>query len=161
MPQKASFYLLGAGRNPDIVAVVSLLDLYGPEIYPSHLTVPTERASWANSEIKRKFEHERFRHFFAVHELEAWLLSQPDIFPAELRKYIQALAANPEEVNFDNTPKKRLNRIFEDRLKRGYQQRIDGAKLVRQLNPDVVRDKCPRFREMIEELINLAKHAGA
>jgi hypothetical protein len=88
-------------------------------------------------------------------------LSQPDIFPAELRKEIQALSAKPEEVNFDSPPKRRLDRIFEDRLKRGYQPRVDGSKLFRQVDPDVVRAKCPLFRQMLDELLHLAKNAAA
>jgi hypothetical protein len=158
--QKAEFYLRGAGGSPDIVAVVSVLDLYGPDIYPSHLKTSAERTKWAKSEIKKKCNHERFRHFFAVHELEAWLLSQPEIFPPELRKDIQTVSTKPEEVNFDSPPKQRLDRIFQDRLKRGYQPRIDGSKLFRQVNPNIVCDKCPLFQEMINELLNLAKKAG-
>jgi hypothetical protein len=42
--QKAGFYLQGAGRNPDIVAVISVLDLYGLGIYPSHLKASADCA---------------------------------------------------------------------------------------------------------------------
>jgi hypothetical protein len=157
MGQKAEFYLRGAGSSPDILAVVSVLDLSGPDIYPAHLTTATERADWAKCEVTaKKYQHDRFRHFFAVHELEAWLLSQPEIFPSEVRKDIQALSARPEEVNFDRPPKKRLDRIFEDRLKRGYQPRVDGANLFRKIIPDSVQAKCPMLREMITELLYLA-----
>jgi hypothetical protein len=88
--------------------------------------------------------------------LEAWLLSQPDIFPAETRKDVQALSAKPEEVDLGQPPKRRLREIFEHRLKRGYQPRIDGAKLFRKLDPQELRNKCPLFRAMVDELAALA-----
>ena len=44
---------------------------------------------------------EKFRLFFAVHEFEAWLLSQPDIFPREIKNALQNRIAQPEQVNFD------------------------------------------------------------
>ncbi len=65
------------------------------------------------------------------------------------------------DVNFDRPPKKRLDEIYDHRLKRGYQPRVDGAKLFRLLSPSTVRDKCPLFRAMIDELIVLAKAAQA
>jgi len=157
--QKANFYLRGAGQSQDIVAVVSLLDLYGPDIYPPHLESAQQRLQWAKAKIENEVTHERFRHYFAVHELEAWLFSQPEIFPIETRKDVHALSANPEEVNFDRTPKRRLHEIYEHRLKRGYQPRVDGAKLFRRLGPQEVRSKCPIFTMMIDELAALAREA--
>jgi hypothetical protein len=159
--QKADFYLRGAGKSPDIVAVVSLMDLYGPDIYPAHLNSAKERLEWAKSRLEKEVvRHERFRQYFAVHELEAWLFSQPDIFPAEIRKEIHALSTNPEGVNFDAPPKKRLHSIYDHRLKRRYQPRVDGAKLFRKLAPQALKSKCPIFTAMIEELAALAQNVA-
>ena len=157
--QKADFYLRGRGNGPDIFAVVSLIYLYGPQFFPRHLKTAEERYTWAKAKAETEVGHERFRQFFAVHELEAWLLSEAGIFPKEVRKDIETLSAMPEEVNFVQPPKKRLDDIYEHRLKRRYQPRVDGAKLFRQLNPVVVQDKCPRFSAMIDELIKLANAA--
>jgi len=155
--QKAEFYLRGAGHNSDIIAVVSVMDLYGPDIYPPHCATAKERMTWAKSKIEKEVGHDRFRQYFAVHELEAWLLSQSSVFPKEAQKDIQALSVKPEEVNFVRPPKKRLHEIYEQRLKRGYQPRIDGAKLFRAMEPSAVRSKCPIFSAMIDELIRFAK----
>jgi hypothetical protein len=134
-----------------------VMDLQGPEIYPTHCVLAEERFRWAKEKLEKEVLHERFRHFFAVHELEAWLFSQPDIFQNEVRKDIQSLSAKPEEVNFDHPPKKRLNNIFEQRLKRGYQQRVDGAKLFRSLKPEIVQARCPLFRAIIDQMVEMTK----
>lgn len=74
--KKAHTYLTGPLQHPSIIAVVSLLDLYGPDFYPANKTTIPERVSWARHRIEAEVGHEKFRHFCAVHELEAWLLSQ-------------------------------------------------------------------------------------
>ncbi len=74
--RKAQFYLEGPTCG-DVIAVVSLLDLYGPTIYPAHLQSAAQRDLWGKEHLEQRVNHERFRHFFAVHETEAWLLSQP------------------------------------------------------------------------------------
>jgi hypothetical protein len=157
--KKAEFYLHGAGYSTDIMAVFSILDLYGPDIYPPHLSGAKDRYSWAKSKLQTEVGHERFRHYFAVHELEALLFSQSSSFPKEIIKDVEALSAKPEEVNCDAPPKRRLDRIYEHRLKRGYQPRVDGAKLFRILRPAEVRSKCPMFSAMIDEMIALAKNS--
>ena len=73
MPKKAKMHLAGPdGHN--VIAVLALLDLYGPTFYPSHLSTSRERLEWATQEMQNKVGDARFRMFFAVHELEAWLL---------------------------------------------------------------------------------------
>ncbi len=74
-----------------------------------------------------------------------------------MTKDIEAISAKPEEINFDLPPKRRLERIYEQRLKRGYQPRVDGAKLFRALQPKEARSKCPTFSMMIGEMIALAR----
>lgn len=155
--KKAEFYLRGAGSSADIIAVCSILDLYGPDIYPPHLTGAKERSFWAKAKLEKEVNHDRFRHYFAVHESEAWLFSQSSSFPKEAIKDVDDLSAKPEEVNFDSPPKRRLDRIYEHRLKRGYQPRSDGAKLFRMLRPAEVRSRCPIFSAMIDEMIALAQ----
>ena len=158
-PQKAKFYLQGAAHATDIIAVISVMDLYGPTFFPQECDTAKKRLAWAKSKMEKEVGHGRFRHYFAVHELEAWLLSQSSIFPKEVQKDIEAVSSAPEEVNFVQPPKKRLDAIYEHRLKRGYQPRIDGAKLFRAMEPSAVRSKCPLFSEMIDEMIAFANDA--
>src|SRR5438045_2924469 len=70
---------LNGPRNQEIIAVITLLDLYGPE-FPGYVTTFKERYDWGVAHFQNAVHEPRFRMFFAVHEFEAWLLSQPDIF---------------------------------------------------------------------------------
>lgn len=47
----------------------------------------------------REAGHKKFKMFFAVHETEAWLLSQPELFPQKVRGRIEKHRARPEAVN--------------------------------------------------------------
>jgi hypothetical protein len=72
--QKAKMHLNGPSKEK-IIAVISLLDLYGPTFYPAHLTDRDERYLWAKQKIEGNVQEENFFQFFAVHEVEAWILS--------------------------------------------------------------------------------------
>lgn len=78
--------------DPDVIGVIALLDLYGPDIYPDNLHDAPERYDWAKKELEGKVNHVKFRQFFAVHEIEAWLLSDPKLFPAKVRSALPAKA---------------------------------------------------------------------
>jgi len=66
---------LNGPSKEKIIAVISLLDLYGPTFYPAHLTDRDERYLWAKQKIEGNVQEENFFQFFAVHEVEAWILS--------------------------------------------------------------------------------------
>ncbi|QFY41853.1 DUF4276 family protein [Candidatus Methylospira mobilis] len=71
---------LNGPRKDEIIAIISLLDFYGPTFYPVHLTGYEARYDWAKQYIEKKVGQPKFFQFFAVHEVEAWLLSNPEIF---------------------------------------------------------------------------------
>lgn len=159
--KKAVIRLNGPSRE-EIIAVVGLLDLYGlpGNFYPPHLTEAKERYEWAKQELQSRVGHEKFLQFFAVHELEAWLLSNPELFPREVRNAFPGSVANPESVNFNQPPGKLLDRLFREKLKRNYKKTVDGDDLFNKLDPEVAHQKCPRLREMFEEMLRLAKDSG-
>jgi hypothetical protein len=69
---------LDSGR---LIAVIGLLDLYGAGLeFPLNSTTDT-KCAWAKIELERRVGDSRFRQHFAVHETEAWLLSDPNVFP--------------------------------------------------------------------------------
>jgi len=83
-PQSALLELNGPEKD-EIIAVISLFDLYGPDhddFYPAGRKNSRERYNWAKQELEKRVNHIKFRQFFAVHETEAWLLSDPTIFPS-------------------------------------------------------------------------------
>lgn len=159
MPNKTNRYLAGAERD-QIIAVVALLDLYGPTIYPSHLSTADERYRWAVEDLSRKVNQERFRIFFAVHEVEAWLLSCPDLFPREIASKFPGRVQHPETINFDTPPAKLLDQLYNQYLKRDYNKVVFGSNLFRALDPNLVYQKCPYFAAMMDELLGLASRPG-
>ena len=151
---------LESPKSTEIIAVIALLDLYGPEIYPDHLNSTEERLTWATKELESKVGRNRFKVFFAVHEVEAWLLSNPGLFPPSVRKALPAKARQPETVNFDEPPAKLLHRLYGEKVIRTYKKLTAGKALFDQLDPQTVYEKCPHFRQMMETLLQLARDAG-
>ena len=155
-PTKARLHL----RNPDVIAVIALLDLYGPTFYPPNCIAADERYGWAKAHLEKQVGNElRFRQHFAVHDLEAWILSQPELLPAEVRKKLPGKVTQPETINFNEPPAYLLDRLYEEATKRGYKKVTYGDKLFRELDANVVAHRCPSFRRMTEDMVALAKAA--
>ena len=159
MSNRTRRYLEGPDRD-QIIAVMALLDLYGPTIYPGHLPSAEERYLWGVEDLTRKVAQERFRMFFAVHEVEAWLLSRPEIFPHIVASKFPGRVQHPETVNFDTPPAKLLDNLYNQVLKRGYNKVVFGSNFFQNLDPDVVYQKCPHFAEMMDEMLRLANGVG-
>lgn len=150
-PRKAVMHL----REPDILGVISLLDLYGPTFYPAHLTTASERQQWGIQHLQDRVNDPRYRHHFAVHEVEAWLLSQPDILPPGVKNRLPGKAAHPESVNFDAPPAKLLQRLYREVLGKDYKKVVEGTKLFAKLNPEIVYQKCPSFKSLADDLLQM------
>ena len=155
-PLKAKMHLNGPAKK-DIVAVISLLDLYGPTFYPNKLTECKERYDWAKEYIEKRVNQPKFFQFFAVHEIEAWLFSQPDIFPVKVKKAFPKKIQNPETVNFNKPPTKLLESIYRLHTSRSYKKVVNGKELFGKLNPDVAYQKCPKLKELLDKMLELAQ----
>ena len=155
--QKAKMHLNGPSKDK-IIAVISLLDLYGPTFYPADLTERDKRYLWAKQMIEDKVNEKNFYQFFAVHEVEAWLLSQPVIFPANIRNAFPDKIAKPETVNFDEPPAKLLDRLYQQHTKRTYKKVVNGRDLFSRLDPAIAYEKCPRLRELLDKMLALARN---
>ncbi len=160
-PAKAVKYL-EAPDAKEIISVVGLLDLYGPN-YPKNIDSVDKKITWQKNflfqEIPKK-HRDRYIQSFAVHELEAWLLSHPEIFSNAIRGQIEKRCSKPETVDFDEPPKKLLKRLYSTRLKRNYKEIVNGAELFKKLDPEIVYHKCPRFMDLMDQLFAKAKAAG-
>ncbi len=159
---RARAHLDGPARGK-IIAAIGLLDLYGPDklgFYDSSARTARERAEWGKKKIEDDVNHEKFRMFFAVHEIEAWLLSQPALFPEDVLNALPGRIEDPESVDFDEPPAKLLSRLFRKKTGRRYKKTIDGSKYFRNLDPDVPYQKCPFLRSMLDELVTLGQQAG-
>ena len=154
-PKKARLHL----STPGVIAVVALLDLYGPTLYPTDRRTAAERFEWAKKHLEKKVDDPRFRQYFAVHDVEAWILSQPESLPLQVQRKLPGKSANPEAVNFKEPPANLLDRLYKEATGRSYKKRTYGEDLFRKLDPQVVREKCPYFRMLADELVDLAKKA--
>ena len=159
MATKTRMYLEGP-KQGEIIAVIGLLDLYGPTFYPGDKTSAEERFVWGKTYFEGELGQDRFRMHFAVHEIEAWLLSQPDIFPREVRDNLPAKTNRPEKVNFNEPPAKLLDRVYKQTTKRTYKKTTYGKQLFAKLDPEEAVAKCPYLKIMLEEMLELAKRAG-
>ena len=156
MPKKAKMHLTGPdGQN--VIAVVALLDLYGPTFYPSHLHTSRERLEWATQDMENRVGDARFRMFFAVHELEAWLLSQPEIFPKPIADAVSRISNAPEDVDFDAPPSKCLCELFKQKIDRKYKKTTHGVQYFSKLDPDIAAEKCPELRRMLETMLKMVR----
>ena len=154
-PKKVPLHL----GKPDVIAVIALLDLYGPTFYPPDCTTVAERFEWAKKHLENQVNNPRFHQYFAVHDVEAWILSQPSVLPPEVRKKLPGKAEKPETVNFNEPPADLLNRLYEEAIGRGYKKRVYGEELFRKLDPHVVYQKCSYFRKLADDLEKLARAA--
>lgn len=155
-PIKARMHL---GRA-DVIGVIALLDLHGPTFYPPGLLDAAERVRWARNHLEGQVTDQRFRQFFAVHETEAWLLSDSGIYRPEVAQAVQKLCDAPEQVDFDEPPAKRLDAIYQVKLRRGYKKTVDGEDLFSRLDPRVAAAKCPYLQEMLGEMLRMAQAVG-
>ena len=137
-----------------------MLDLYGVDYYPENASSVQERYDWLCQYFENEVGHVRFRMFCAVHELEAWILSQPDCLPTKVRNALPGKVQNPEGVDFEEPPSRLLRRLYRDQMGRGYKKIVDGTDLFSKLNPDVARSKCPHLRKLLDEMLRLAREAG-
>lgn len=158
MPKKASLYLSDP-KASDLIGVVGLLDLHGLAPPPGAASA-AERLRWWTNEIEKRMNHPRFRVFFAVHEIEAWLLSQAEIFPREVQAAFPDKIRNPEHVDFDEPPGKLLQRVYRKATGREYKKVTHGTDLFRKLNPDVASAKCPQLKRMLDHMLDAAIQAG-
>lgn len=157
--QKANLYL--NAPKQDVIAVISLLDLYGAFLpYPSTITSTQERYEWAKQHLENKVNHPKFRQHFAVHETEAWLLSSLSIFPSDIQKGLTTKTQKPESVNFDEPPAKLLDRLYTSKTNRQYKKIVNGTNLFAKLDPQVAYEKCPYLKMMLDEMLRLAEEAG-
>jgi hypothetical protein len=149
-------HLNGPYKN-DIIAVISLLDLYGPTFYPDHLREWNERYEWAKQYIEGNVNHPKFLQFFAVHEIEAWLLSQPELFPLKVKKAFSKKIQTPEMVNLNEPPAKLLERLYPLHVNRSYKKVVNGKELFSKLDPNIAYQKCPKLRELLDKMLAMAQ----
>jgi len=84
----------------------------------------------------------------------------PDLFPKEVRQVFPSKIQRPETVNFEEPPAKLLERLYWEKLGKKYKKVTDGSHLFGRLSPEEVYAKCPCFKDMLDEMLILAKKEG-
>ena len=137
-----------------VLGAVGIIDFYASTLqYPD--SPIGAQYQWAKQEMERRVGHDRFRQHFAVHETEAWLLSDLNVFPREIRDELPK-TSRPESVNHRRPPGERLRDIYWRKLNRKYKKPIEGASLFRKLNPQIAYEKCPHLRLLLDDVLALA-----
>ncbi len=145
-------------RGNEIVAVFGLIDLYGSGLdYPDGTI--EEKYGWARHKLEAEVAHPLFRHQFAVHETEAWLLSDLQVFPravvGDLPKTNQ-----PETINFQSPPSQRLRDLYWRKLHKKYKKPLEGSSLFRKLDPEVAYSRCPHLKLLLDDILALAREGA-
>jgi len=151
---KAAMHLKGP-RSNELVAVIGLLDLYGPTFFPEELKSAEEKYHWGKQHLENKVGLPQFKMHFAVHEFEAWLLSDPEIFTDAVAASLEKAAKAPEEVNSGQPPAKYLNKLYLKKINRTYKKVTEGTRLFAKLDPEIVRAKCPYFKLFTDDIYSL------
>jgi hypothetical protein len=69
-------------------------------------------------------------------------------------------AGQPEAINFSEPPAKLLENLYKNKFKRTYKKVTDAGDLFRRLDPDIAYLKCPKLKEFLDEMLEMARAAG-
>jgi hypothetical protein len=144
-------------RAADVLGCIGIIDLYGSGLPYPNGTIEA-KYEWAKEELEKQVRDPRFRQHFAVHETEAWLLSEPQIFPPDIASHLPK-SPTPERVNFQDPPSHRLKDLYWQRLGKRYKKPIEGSRLFQKLDPEVACARCPYLKLLLEDIVALAKTA--
>jgi hypothetical protein len=162
-PRRTRRYFSDRKQADEIIAVIGLIDLHGPNhsnYFPPNVESVEDRCRWVKQKVEREVRHPQFRQFLAVHEVEAWLLSEPHNLPAPVKTSLPGRAQHPEQVDFDEPPKQLLQRLYHEKCQITYKQTVHGVELFGKLDPKIAYQQCPMLHAMLDEMLALAKKAG-
>ena len=159
-------------QNERDAFVTMLIDFYGIKDYHQFpewekcetITNKNERVDCLESAMKKDIEDMirwRFIPYIQLHEFEALLLNKFDVYEqnfqkSELKNIVELKRLtnieNPEMINSDNPPSKRLSELISR-----YNKILYGACIAASIGLDNIRSKCPRFNNWIETLEKICK----
>jgi hypothetical protein len=138
-----------------IDGAVGLIDFYGSGL-PYRGDTIMEQYKWARRHLESRVNDVRFIQHFAVHETEAWLLSDSSIFPPAIIDFLPK-TQQPETINSLNSPASVLLDLYFRKLRKKYKKPVEGASLFSKLDPNVAYDRCPNLRLLLDDVLALAK----
>jgi hypothetical protein len=144
--------------QPDVI-VTTLIDFFKlPTNFPNY-TTDSNRIDQIEIGIHTDFQNQFYLiPYIQRHELEALMFSSMDGFnivvdDAEKLNQLDEIIKqypNPEDINNspETAPSKRLISIF------GYEKTSDGELIFEAVGIEEIMNKCPRFNEWIQRIIN-------
>jgi hypothetical protein len=160
-------------RQDASAIVTTMLDYYGlTGNWPGRELTTVERQGLSASQKAQRVEdglrqvmqadypglnvERRFIPYFAMHEFEALLFSDPGVLANNLRiseeavQHILDECGEPEEIDDskDNAPSKRLNRVLAGQ----YRKVTQGIEIAKQTGLPRIREKCPHFDRWLMQL---------
>jgi hypothetical protein len=132
-------------RDPRVTAVVGLID-----VYPNFISADDAR-QFLRSAVG---DEPRFYAHAAQYDVEAWLLPYWDFICKRLGVQRARPGTNPEEVNRDHPPSKRLNELYRiAKPSRKYVKPIEMAAILRNQDLTVAANQCPELKSLLNTLL--------
>jgi hypothetical protein len=133
-------------RDPEVVCVVGLIDVY-PGFHSAQEAKEFLQQAAGGAQ--------RFHAHAAQFEVEAWLLPFWEEICRKLRVRRQPPGANPEQVDLQNPPSRRLSELY--RLgNRSYDKPRDAKAILQDKDLTLVAEKCPEVKAFLNTLLMCA-----
>ncbi len=137
------------GRDPSDL-VIALTDVYtgtAPHDFRDAADAKAKLRAWVG-------DNPRFEPHAAQYEFEAWLLPYWDRIKAIARHNQAAPTGNPESVNHDHPPARRIGEIF----RRGgcrddYSKTRDGPRILEGQDLSVAINQCPELKALVNTIL--------
>ena len=139
--------LLNDTKNP-ANAVIALTD-----VYPDFVDAEDAKSNMRHWVGKQP----AFFPHVALHDFEAWLLPYWDQI-RKLSKQINAapFGSNPEKVNHQNSPAKRMVELFEvGKCRDSYDKPRDAGRILKDADLMVAIKKCPELKSFVNTILKL------
>lgn len=140
--------------------ITTMIDYYGlPDNFPEYAKQPSgsvyEKVEFLEQAISDEIGSHRFLPYLSIHEFEALLfVSTVDIaeaFPESNKQFkldaIKDRYDNPEFINLDSPPAKRLTKLYPQ-----YQKTFHSPLIASQIGMNDIRAQCPHFDQWLNHI---------
>lgn len=144
--QRVVSTLLYSGKPPSD-AVIALTDVY--PAFKDANDAKQKLNQWVGNEA-------RFHAHVALHDFEAWLLPYWEKIKVVAGSNRAPFGDNPEQVNHNNPPSKRLRSLFETgKCRDSYSKPRDAGRILRNEDLMVAANACPELKAFLNTIIGL------
>lgn len=147
-------------HNSSIQLITTMIDFYAlPKNFPQYDKQPAgslyEKVEFLEQALADDIGSHRFLPYLSIHEFEALLFTSTkaiaEAFPdSDKQSELNAIKNrydNPEYINLDDPPAKRLKALYS-----GYEKTLHSAGIIRQIGIQDIRRECPHFDQWITQI---------